>query len=184
MANVSSSYIATVGSTVTRAAEQLQFPFTAKPQAMTVYVKFIERGSVLIATSRIWAITNSAGAAPTVLVTESGGFYSVSHNNGTVGVSSTLGAAPVIGDTVEVRAVLFSDGAVQLHQSINAAAETSATKSAANALAAAWADQTIFINSGGTGQVGFNAFISVKIVTGEQSMTTMRQLRTAMGAGP
>ena len=184
MASFPSSYIQTVGSTVTRSAEQFNRPFTAKPQAMTVYVKFIERGTILTAASRVVVISDSAENAPVLRLKELSGFYVIDHFNGVSSVTSNLTTASTVGDLVELRVVLFSDGAVQLHQSINSGAEVSATKSAALAFAAAWSDQLLWMNSVGANGPGFNAFISVKIVTGEQSLTTMRQLRTAMGAGP
>ena len=185
MANFPSSYIQTVGSTVTRSAEQLSFPFTAKPQAMTVYVKFIERGTILApSNTRIINIGASADTTPQLLIRVLTGLYNVFHDNGTSSVNSSLAAASTLGDLVELRLVIFGDGAVQIHQSVNSAAETSSTKSAALALATAWSGQLISLNSVGSTQVGFNAFISVKIDTGEQSLTTMRQLRTAMGSGP
>lgn len=182
MASFPSSYISTVASTVTRAAEQLQFPFPWKPQAMTLYVKFEERGTIATNNGRIVSIADTGARLQLFSVVSA---YRVEYVNAAgASVTSQLAAAPVLGDSVELRAVLFSDGAVQAHQSINGAAETSAAKSAALALESAWNTQVLWLNSQSTTNVGFNAFISVKIATGEQSLSVMRSLRTAMGSGP
>lgn len=173
-----SSYIPTTASAVTRSADSFSLPFTAAPQEMTLYARFVEQGTISISSARLVQVGDAADADARLLISQAGGFYEMSHDSGSTSVSSTLAAAPAIGDLVELRAVLFADGAVQLHQSINGAAETSAAKSAANALAVAWSDDLIWLNSVGSAFVGFNAFTHLSALPG---VKTQAECRSASG---
>jgi hypothetical protein len=64
---------------------------------------------------------------------------------------------------------------IQIHQTINGAAETSATASAALALPDAWSAAQLWINSSVTAVAGFNKFMNVAVLRGVQSLTTMRR---------
>lgn len=177
MALAPSSYIKTTTAVDTRTRDQLSFPFTARPQAMTVYVRFVEMGAILLTTiPRIigQGINDSNGAGTWLIFVESTGFYAMQHwRNGIVG--SVLTAAPSVGQKVELRGVLNGNGSVQLHQSINGGAETSATASAAKALATVWSDTNLYIGSGPQGSTPAPAaFRNVHIVAGVKTMQEMR----------
>ena len=81
-----------------------------------------------------------------------------------------MGAAPSIGDTVELRWELDKDaGTIQLHQSINGLAEASAAAGTGldKTLLSAWAGQILTLNAfGGGGGDGFNDFIDIMFVDG------------------
>ncbi|MDA2936840.1 hypothetical protein MYX75_01070 [Acidobacteria bacterium AH-259-A15] len=166
-----SSYIPTVASAVTRSADKISWPFTLIPQGVTAYVRFVERGNNGPAT--IITIANAAEANPRFLIFYQNPDYRAWHGNGPTTVKTNISAAS-IRDMVELRAVLFPDGAVQLHKSINGGSESSSTKSAALNLASAWSDQLIWVNSVGSSNVGFSAFQSVKVAPGVQSRAFMR----------
>lgn len=156
-------------------AETLYAPFFAPPQVMTVYVKFVEQGTVHIGGGglvHIGAGNNSTD--PRLLMFEQGGFYAFRHDNGTTSLGSQLAAAPSAGDSVELRGVLAADGSVQLGQSIGGATETLATASAAVTLQPAWADNRLYVGSLGTASQGVNPIAAVKVVRGVQSMADMR----------
>lgn len=176
------SYVKTTTATVTRSADSLSFPFTLPPQEMTVYAKFIERGSLSgAAQTRVVNISNVAGgaAAPSfsIYVSSTGPSYGAQHHNGTANVSSVSGVTASIGDLIEVRAVLGADGKVTCGVSKNGAAETVGVTSAANALASAWASQHLFLNTSTGGALhGHNAFQSVKVARGTKTMAEMRLL--------
>ena len=171
-----SSYIKTAGSTVTRNAETCYFDFPFDPREMTVYAELIERGSIgSVGETRILHIGSATSTAdPRLTIHLATTDYRVQHDNATTTVTSTLAAAPSIGDTNELRAVLAANGSVQLHQSVNSAAETSAVATAANALGSAWAATRIYPNSAGASLRGFNAFRSIKIARGTKTMEQMR----------
>ena len=131
---------------------------------MMAYVRFVEAGTIKLGGTVVLSFSDAANAAPEFLVYNSGSAYTAYHNNGSTAVSSTVATAPVIGDTVELLAVLYGSGNVQLVQSINGGAVDIAVASAANALAAAWADTKLWLNSSGTGFSGLGNFAELKVV--------------------
>lgn len=163
-----SSYIATAGSTVARAQEVLNFPFGAQPQAMTVYLRFVEDGSIK-GGPYLLSISNSVDATPSLLCFVASSVYKFRHNNGTSTVTVGAAAAPSIGDTVEFVGQIDANGAVKLIQSINGTAAETAT-SANLALAAAWSGPTIYINDRPQADVtGFNDFVDIAMFAGVHS---------------
>lgn len=123
-----SSYIATTTATVTRGSDSLSFPFTAPPQPMFMYIKYVEGGDRyggqgntftmqignLSATGRV-LLDNGAGAVAAFFQPTSGS------------VSSAVTLTPSVGDVVEDMLVLaFSGGGltVQARRSINGGAES------------------------------------------------------------
>lgn len=172
----SASYNPAVASAETRAADSISLAFPAARVAMTGLVSFIERGTSLLSSSErvIHIGSSTASADPRLTIYVSGGNYRLEHDDGSTVVTSTLATAPSLDDFVELRWVLFSDGAVQLHQTLNSGAEVSAAKSAATTLTGNWAGSLLWLNSAGTGNVGFGAYESVKVETGEQTLETMR----------
>lgn len=166
-----SSYIATAGSTVTRAQEQLSYPFNAQPQAMTIYARFIEQGTIKASALRLLEISN---ATPRLFLRESSGNYQVLHENDTANVAATLAAAPSIGDTVELVALVSANGSVKLIQSINAAASTETATTAALTFATAWNTKTLWVNSVSTSFVGYAAFADLALFAGVHSLADCR----------
>lgn len=160
----------------TRGADLYSLPFTIPPTELTVYVKFVELGTIAPANGkRLFQISSAAGAVPLFMCyAPPGGFYRTYHDNGTTNVSSTVAVTPVRGDVVEIVSRLFGDGSVDTTQSINGAASTSSTQSSGNALATAWSGLLMWINSGGNNDIGFSAIQSFKVIAGARSMAEMR----------
>ena len=178
---VPSSYIKTEGTTVTRNADSLYFPFTAPPQAMTVYVRGVARESYVNtgAERRALVIGASSLSGARFEVTTIGGGTSARtrHHNGTTETLSGATPSPTIvrGDVEERRAVLRADGSTLTGITRNAGTEVTGT-SAALALAVAWSDTRINLTGGlSAGNMMF-AYTHVIVTTGEQSLATMRQL--------
>lgn len=178
-----SSYIPTTTATVARATDSLVFPFAAPPQALTVYAKITERGATLTAGQGLWVIGTGPATAEYLDCYNAGsGRYAV--ESGTAaGTVSSESAPPgaVLGDTVECRSVLASNGAVTEGQSINGAAETVATTSAANTLDGTFSAATITIGSRGTNSEGITGFRSVRVVAGVQTMATVQAVVSDSG---
>lgn len=170
-----SSEIATTTGALARGADTYSLPFTPAPVELTVYIKFVELGT-LLTQARVFEIGSAAGATPRFLCFASGGFYTALHHNGTAQVTSALGVAPAINDVVELVVRLYADGSVDITQTINGATATVSTQSAANPLSTAWAGQLCYLNSIGTtgGGVGFIAIRSFKACAGARSLTEMR----------
>lgn len=171
----STSTISTGAAIVTRGSDFYSLPFTIPPQELTLYAKFVESGSLSIVGARVAEITNAADTGARLILFSTGSFYSTTHDSGGGSVGSTLAAAPVAGDVVELVTRLFGDGSVDTTQSINGAASTAGAQSAANALASAWSGQLVWLNSGGTATAaGYTAIQSFKIVAGARSLAEMR----------
>lgn len=168
-----SAVIATTTVAVTRNTEACSLPFAAPPQGLTLYVKFEERGDK-IQGDTLLSLSDSSITSPYLVIVGNSSNYYGRHHNGSALVTSTLtSGGPAIGDTEELRVVLGSDGSVQTHESINAAAETSATATAANALAAAWSGNLLWL---GPGAASYGAFQSIKIARGTKTLAEMRAL--------
>jgi hypothetical protein len=175
-----SSFITTAAATASRAADSLYYDFFARPQAMTVYIKFVERGSILM-TGGVFYIGGAAvGADPRLQLNSDGNAYSLRHDNGTDNVVSTMAPAqqPSIDDTVELRCLLYSDGSIDIAQSVNGATEVASNtgRSAVAPLYPAWNAPRLWLNSLGATYAGFNSFIAVKVCAGVQTMNHMRAL--------
>lgn len=180
--SVETSLMLSSAAAATRSDDTLFSDFTAPPQEMTVYVKFVERGTIDIANARVFEIGSAASGDPRFGVNrQSGGFYQLFHDNGTTVPTAVLAAAPSVGDTVELRAVLNADGSVLLGQSINGGTETTASGSPAATLQAAWADTRLYINSAGTSNQGVNAFAAIKVSAGIKTLAEMRSLNPFFG---
>jgi hypothetical protein len=177
---VPSSYIKTEGTTVTRNADSLYFPFTAPPQAMTVYVRGGERGFRYSSQTPRWVqFSSAANAAPRFLLySTSGGTAAVLHGNDiNADVNTSVSAPRILGDVVEARGVLRANGSCLAGASINGAAEvvSAVSSTPAAGLAGAWSDTRMYL-SGPANTDQPHAYTHVLVATGEQSMATMRQL--------
>lgn len=176
---VPSSYIKTEGTTVTRNADSLYFPFTAAPQAMTVYVRGVQlaRTTSVPSTWWLWGIGASNGSlTPRAGVFLSTNAYSFFYENTVQSTSGAFGASAVCGDLIELNAQIAANGQNRLGGSLNGGTETLSAFTGSQAVANAWADQRLWINSIGT-QAGVQfAFTHLVIAAGEQTMATMRQL--------
>lgn len=176
MPTFASSFIPTGGAEATRNADVLPFPFPARPQAMTVYVRFVEMGTSLIANTVLWYIATSGGSNPRLFLRTGAAGYAVSHVTLAGAVTATLAAFPSIGDTVEILTHLNSDGSLKLTQSINGAVVSETSTTAALMLAQAWSAQLLWVGSLGGSLGGFNAFRNLVFHRGVQSLETMRRL--------
>lgn len=170
------SFIPTTSSTVTRAAESIYWTFNLAPQSLSVYLKFIERGTASDeAGGGIFHIGNAAGSGARIDLEESSGAYRLLHYNGSASVTSTHSTSPSYLDTVEILATVSSAGAVQISQALNGGATSSASASASNALPSAWAGTRAYLGSLGSSTIGLNEYLVAKVATGVRNMTYMRE---------
>lgn len=169
------SEMPTTTASVTRGADSYNFPAPV-PGPLTGYVKFVEKGTARL-DARIYQVSNAAGAAPRLIGFASGGKFAAFHENASSTVQSTQSGAPALNDSVEYMSRLYANGSVDSVQSLNGAAATVSTQSAALAIASAWSGALLWLNAAGTaGDNGFTAIASFKIAAGTRSIEEMRAL--------
>lgn len=138
------------------------------PQAMCGCVRFIENGTLAIASAGVWYLGLDAATGARLYLDATGTQYRLTHHNGTSPVTSTMsGTAPVAGDLVELHWRLAADGKVKLWQRINGGSWTAATESGALTLAAAWGATTTRLGSVGTANPGNNVYLGVVVDPGD-----------------
>jgi len=176
-----SSYIPTTSAAVTRAADSLSFAYTAPPQEQTVYFRGYELGSQQLSGARLWEISDTAGANPRLAAQSNGTTgYFAKHHNGTLDRSSLVDPEFVLGDRLEMRVTLGSDGVVTGFASRNAAAEQLGSESAAATLAAFWSEEILWLNSGGDAlNIGSMAVRDLVVFAGTKTLTECRAAVTA-----
>lgn len=177
MGKITTSFIRTSGaSTDTRTRDQLSRTFTARPQAMTVYVRFQVRNNDF-AVNKFYLQVGSLTTTTPRLLLDHASTFRVLHQNSGGNVNSTVSASSVLlGDIVELRGVLNANGSVLLGMARNGGSETVGSTSAAKPLATAWAQQNVILNSAGTLAVNFCAYTHIRIVRRVRDLQYMRKL--------
>lgn len=161
------------------ASETLAWPLPLIPQAMSGLVEFIENGTLGTASDAIWYLGSDAASGAHLYIDSTGTQYRINHYNGTSTVSATMtGTAPTSGQKVRLRWWLYSDGKVDLWQSINDAAETSPAVSGTLALASAWGGTTCRLNSKGTANYGAMIGLGCVVMLGNQTESTLKAALT------
>lgn len=175
---VPSSYIKTEGTTVTRSADSLYFPFTAPPQAMTVYVRSVNVGAYTTGSAtRYVAIIGPENATTDprfALYVAGSGTLGALYDDGPTQVTSTSGSTQVLGTIVEHLGQLSSDWKVTIARAYNGGAVTVGTQSASSGASVAWSSERLYLTN--TANLPSLAFTHVIVAAGEQTMATMRSL--------
>lgn len=173
MATIATSYIQTNGGTTTRTRDTVSWTLAARPQAMTLYIRFLELGLLADGTAGSDLVMLSTTDGRFGIERSSGGVYIARHRNrfGTE-VTSTAGAAATYGDLVELLVTLSATGVVQLTQALNGAPGTAATASSAQALETAFGNTTLRL----TPLPGAVAVTDLLLHRGTKTLATMRRL--------
>lgn len=169
-----SSLIPTTTATVARSADSLSFAESFVPQALTIYTKHTERGTISGTNAGIVSVGNAVQFAALYAVS---GKYNFKQQGTAGSETETAAAAPSVGDTVELRGTMTAAGAVTLGQSINSAAEAVTATSATSVLNAAFA--SLFVYIGGEGSLlnrGYGAIQSIRIAAGVQTLAYMQAI--------
>jgi hypothetical protein len=179
---VPSSYIPTAANTVQRNADNLYFPFTAPPQALTVYVRGVARefppanARPLIAVGTSVGIGSGTNNQLHLTGRTDGRFRAVYNVGGTeVLAQPAANTAPALGDLAEFRVGITSDGRAMIGQSVNNGAELTAMSATALGFPTDWNQPRIALATSSATATMF-AFTHVLVAAGEQSLSTMRQL--------
>lgn len=139
----------------------------------TVYVEFVERGAVGVNSAHVLFVGKNDVTGAYFQIASNTSAYYAGFYNGTSTVTSLLGAAPSTGNRVALRATFETDGKIQLFQSINGAAETSATKSSALTFSG-FGDNRLYLGSAGDFEPGTNAFLRLRVSLGLRSAAEMQ----------
>lgn len=171
------SYIPTGSATVTRAQDKCSIPYTARPQALTVYAQWQARLIQSYTTQAfiVVQIGSTGGTNPRAFLAGAQGgevgFVAVTSTGGTVAaaVSPTL----TLGQIVEARGLLYSDGGTQIGVSVAGGTETVSSKTAGKVLPPTWAAQKLIFGTFNNLAIGI---MQVAIARGNQSLATMRRI--------
>lgn len=183
MAFAHSSVIINTGATQdTRTRDQLIFNYLARPQAMTVYVRFILLDDVATnLAQRIFVQVGAQSAAGQRYLVDTGGgtakFRALYFNaTGGLSVSTVDVTGAVIGDTIELRGTLTAAGVVQIGYARNMGTEATGSASSALVLHQNWTAAKLVFNGSGTDNlaVNFAAYRNVEVVAGIQTLQQMR----------
>jgi len=179
-ARVPSSYIPTEATAITRNADSLYFPYTPPPQAMTLYLRGIERGrpSAVTAAFEYLAFIGGANVATSprlgVFRSSASAGYAALHHPASTTTTASVGSAAVRGDIVELRVTLNVGGAPRIGVSINGGAETLSALATAQPLSNLWAAQRIYLGS--PSLIGEFAFTHMAVASGGLDMGEMRNI--------
>lgn len=184
-AAVPSSYIKTEGTTVTRQADVLSFPYPHPPQPMSVYHRMVHIGALspaVGATSRRYlSIGNTAytGVRFSLFGSSADNAASVNYQSGSVNINSYVQGGVVVqqNTVVETCGFLLANGTVQASRDLNLGAGLiEGTPSATSAsFATSFQDQRIHF-SGMAGSVQ-SAVTDVVIVKNKRTITDIRTYR-------
>jgi hypothetical protein len=154
--------------------DDITFPVAPPPQALTWFVEF----TPLSGQDGVFYLGNDGQSGARLWIAPSGSNYRLSHNNGSVTRTSTLSAPPGATDRVRLAAQLYDDGSVQLHQSLDEGVVSSASRSSAATLAAAWGTgTTLRLNRvGSAGAQGGCVLRRLKIAAGVLSLAAIDAL--------
>ena len=179
-----SSYIETTTASVTRSTDLANLGNPGTPQNLTVYVKWVERGSAFENNARTFQIGSGDTNPRLLLFTDrvTSRLKFIHTNSGGVGSTSEM-LLPAVGDVVEFRGVVGADGAVQGFLTINGGTETAGTAGTAAALDANWSAAQFWLGQrSDAARGGINAFHAVSVEQGTQTLAFMRS--TVATAGP
>ena len=157
-----------------REVDSVYFPFGYRPQATTIYLKVLAGASGLVTSPRLLQISGSSGDDPKFQILRTSTGYKVVHDTGSSAVESEVSELPDFDDEFELRVVLFSDGAVQIHFTDPDDNTTSGAKSGALDLEDSWSARRLWLNGVSDSDTGFAAFQAVRVVTGEATLDDLR----------
>lgn len=154
------------------------------PQAMTVYMEWLDRGNSIMAGAalnattpgifRIGGVANTAANSLNVTQTATG--FSGTYNNAGSTSVSTVSLSPDVGDLIALRAVLDATGSLTLYASKNGAAETAGTTGAARGFPSAWDAAEITPNSLGGTNAGDMELRRLHIAAGDVAAAVLAAL--------
>lgn len=143
------------------------------PQAMTVYLAFVENGAKAIANAGLLHIGLANNTGARLQIVSTGSVYLARHHNGTTESTSQLAAAPNTNDKVEHLLQVDSSGKVTLAQRINLGSWSTAAQGSAATLQSAWGAPLLYLGSRGSADPGNTKFKCRRIAFGVRTAAEM-----------
>ena len=174
MAKAPTSYIATTGTARTRTADSLAFPLVTRPQAMTIYLRFLDLESPAVAQYRYLAIVGNGTVVPylSAYINSGGASYGADYSPRTgSSQTATVTRSVSVGSLVELVVTVTTAGKVQLSVSVNGGAVTTGTATAGLDLPSAWSGGTIYLTNV---LKAVTAYRDILVVRGVHSLAAMR----------
>lgn len=177
-----SSYIPTAGGTDTRVTDSLTFPFSARVQSMTLYVRVAQSGTLPYASSNSGIVSiGTSGAGTKLELRNAGGGATVECAASATSGAVTPGATH--GQVVEYVAWLRYTPATrtsttQVQAAVAGVLGTAGSVSAAGAMSDTFGSALLYLGraGGGATQTTQLPFTHVRVARGIQDMLTMRKL--------
>jgi hypothetical protein len=160
-------------------ADFLRWAAAPAPQALSGLLEFIETGARTTAGATLFALRDDAAAGAGLWLDTSGSYYQLNYSDGTTTRTATLTTGqPAVDEQVRLRWTLSSTGVITLWQSINGAAETTATATALT-LPSAWATGAkVRLNSrGATDNPAQGWYRRLKLVAGIVTVPVLEAVR-------
>jgi len=161
------------------ASDFLHWGVAPSPRELSGLLEFVETGARTSANATLFAIANDAVSGARLWLDTSGTYYRLNWTDGTTTRTATLTAGqPTSGQHVRLRWTLSATGVLNLWQSINGAAETTAS-AAALTLSTAWASGArVRLNSrGDTENPAQGWYRRVKLVPGIVDVAVLEVIR-------
>jgi len=161
------------------ASDVVFWPYLAPVETSTVLADFVERGTISTANARVLHIGKDDNTGVRFYLDSTGTAYRANFHDGTTLVSSTLSAAPTVGQRVRLRTTLrVASGVVrvQIFQTIGTGTESSAAESSTANWFIKYSDARLYVNSVGATNKGAIAVRSLKVAPGLQSRATMEAM--------
>ena len=172
MAKAPTSYIATVGTARTRTIDTLSFPYSARPQAMTMYVRFMDFMGAPTRATYIAFIGAGSGGTLTLYVASGGATYGCTLASATNNKSGTVTRSVSVGDSVELCVTVTAAGVVQVSVAVNGGTVTTGTASSGMTPPQTWAANALYLYE--TNAYGPLGMRNIQIVRGVHSLAAMR----------
>lgn len=156
----------------------LSWPFQPAPAAMAFLFEGIEDSTAATSGAGLVYLGNDAVSGGRLFVSATaGGFYQLTHHNGTSPVTSAMAAAPSAGQRFRLYGTISATGVVQLSQQIASGAWSTAAASGTLALASSWGagSAKLRLNSVGTASPGEQVALGLVVDLGAPSRDDLLQ---------
>lgn len=180
------SFISTAGSAVTRNADSLSVGFLHDPQELTAHIRGVAKGLVNPpgdGFGYLWTLGKGSAVGHIRIIKNASTKFQLNHRPAAGTNTSVMPDDYAFDDVIDILGQVFSDGAVQIHDSINNGPIGSGTKSGALTLESAFNDTVMWVGRRDSGDSVFFAFESIRIATTPiKSMDEMRAAVTTIEA--